>query len=82
MTYKELVQTHGDAHVTFTSYSKYEFYFRGVTADRKTLLVIVGGEPEDIYKMHVDTDWVTVASLGPSYVKIGNGELIEVTDES
>lgn len=63
MEQSEFIRLHGDKKVKFKSYYKYIFTF---VNDEEELVVSVGGNHEDIYKMnvHVDTEYL-VSELEP-----------------
>lgn len=50
MTYSEFIQKYGDEEVVFSSYYKYAFSFAG----KNNLIVHVGGNQNDIYRMTVE----------------------------
>ena len=78
MTKDEFLEQYGDVLVNFTSYYKYTFTFTGgIDDDDGNFIVVnVGGDSSDIYRMTVNADAeLTVSSLdiysGTVYDKTG-----------
>ena len=66
MTRAEFMEKYRDAKVKFSSYYKYTFTFTGSLPGGDRIVVEVGGDSDDIYKMEVVPDYEeTVASLEP-----------------
>ena len=53
MTLEEVVSEYKDIVLSFSSYYKFCFYFRGVTPEGHTILASLGGNSEDIYRVEV-----------------------------
>lgn len=66
MTKAEFLQMYGDIEVSFESYYKYSFTFRGVTSEGHVVVVSVGDSADDIYRLEVGTEKKSVKSLDPS----------------
>lgn len=75
MDYTEMLKLYGDVQMTFASYYKYSFTYKGMTADGKELMAFVGGGADDIYKMSVNTDAVALKDLFPRTVYLDGKEL-------
>lgn len=56
MTREEFVEKYGDVTVKFSSYYKFTFTFSGVLANGDRIMVDVGGNSDDIYRMEVSAD--------------------------
>ena len=55
ITKKEFMDQYGDVVVSFSSYYKYSFTFRG-TKNGESIRVCLGGNHSDIYRFEVDAD--------------------------
>ena len=55
MTKEEFFEKYGDVKVTFSSYNKFTFTFSKVLSDGKKIVVEVGGNSDDIYRMEVSS---------------------------
>ena len=76
---QDFLDKYGDIEVTFSSYYKYSFTFKGTTDAGEELYVSIGGDSDEIYRMEIMADDPeSVRSLDPyqGSVRIG-GELIE-----
>lgn len=66
MTRNEFIEKYGEVEVTFSSYYKFSFHFKGEAENGDVIKVSVGGNSDDIYKFDVTADNpVTIASLDP-----------------
>lgn len=78
MTRKEFIEKYGDVVVTFSSYYKYSFTYVGKLADGSMIACSVGGCHDDIYRMDVNTNPITIANLEPySGTVTSNGQLVD-----
>jgi hypothetical protein len=67
MTYDEFIEKYGDVTVTFSSYYKYRFRYSATLENDFQLIVEIGGDSDDIYRMEVLAgDSYTVAELEPN----------------
>lgn len=72
MDYKEFIKKYGKHKVRFGGYYKYKFMF----SNQDGLIVYVGGNSDDIYKLDVEVDKeYTVEELEPDSA-YQNGETI------
>lgn len=66
MTKDEFIENYGNVRVSFHSYYKHLFTFTGITEDGYEVVIQVGGNSDDIYRMEVSPDYLeTVAGLDP-----------------
>lgn len=64
MSYEEFIEKYGDIEVTFSSYYKYYFRYSAVVEDGNELIVEIGGDADDIYRMTVGSnDSATIRDL-------------------
>ena len=80
MNYDEFLEKYGDVEVTFSSYYKYSFRYAAVLKNGNRIIVSVGGNSDDIYKLEVyNDDCHTIGWLQPTYghVTDTDGVLIE-----
>lgn len=80
MTYDEFIEKYGDVVVTFSSYYKYRFRYSGVLKNGCTIIVEIGGDANDIYRMEVLVgDSYTIRELEPNggWMNDQGGFLIE-----
>jgi hypothetical protein len=67
MTYDEFIEKYGDVVVTFSSYYKYCFRYKAVLENDCQLIVEIGGDADDIYRLEVMAgDSYTVSELQPN----------------
>ena len=79
MTYKEFTEKYGEVEVTFSSYYKFKFMFKGIVDNSIPFKVWVGdGNSDCIYKEKIDTFPITVNMLCPDEFKIGNSPIEEI----
>ena len=62
MTKQEFLEQYGEEEVKFSSYYKYDFFFKN-----NHIKISIGGNTEDIYRLHIDT----------TPVKIQDGQMLE-----
>lgn len=80
---EDFLKIYGDEKVTFSSYYKYTFTYRGETDLGVTLIVSTGGSSEDIYKMNVaNNDVTTIRDLDPymGYARVGDTQQMSFYD--
>lgn len=78
MTRDEFLNKYGDVLVTFTDYYKYAFRFSADLDDGSRLVVEVGGDADEIYRMTVDTKPHTARVLEPYAGSVyKDGEIVE-----
>lgn len=66
MTKEEFIEKYGSVKVKFSSYYKFSFVFAGMVDADKMVVVSVGGNSDDIYRMEVGAGVEeTIASLDP-----------------
>lgn len=66
MTKEEFIEKYGAVKVKFSSYYKFSFTFAGILDNGYMIMVSVGGNSDDIYRMEVIADFEeTVESLDP-----------------
>ena len=53
ITEQQFKEKYGDIQVTFQSYYKYVFTYRGVIDEKRVLLLEFGGNSDDIYRHEV-----------------------------
>lgn len=53
ITKAEFMERYGDVLVSFSSYYKYTFYFRGIAENGETITCSIGSSSDDIYKLDV-----------------------------
>ena len=63
MTQNEFMEQYGNVVVKFASYYKFTFKFTGLLENGDSISVSIGGDASDIYRMPVDVDEMTIASL-------------------
>lgn len=56
MTQNEFLEKYGNVLVTFSSYYKYSFTYKGTLEDGSYIEVRVGGNSDDIYRFEVFAD--------------------------
>jgi hypothetical protein len=59
MTVEQVNEKFKDVKVTFDSYYKFTFTFKGQSEDGYTLACLYGGSSDDIYRYDVNTDPVS-----------------------
>ena len=62
MNREDIYEKYGDTYVRFESYYKYSFTYVG-QVDEKRLVVVIGGNADDIYRCNVTTEIVKVNQL-------------------
>jgi hypothetical protein len=67
LTREEFIAKYGDVKVTFDYYYKYTFSFSGTCDNGNDILVDVGGSSDDIYRLDVGTNEVSIKNLGIVY---------------
>ena len=67
MTREEFIAKYGDVKVTFDCYYKYTFSFSGTCSNGYDILVHVGGNSDDTYKLNVGTEEVSIKNLDIVY---------------
>ena len=71
ITKKEFDELYGDVEVVFTSYYKYSFVFKGTTDDGEHVVISVGGDADEIYRMDVNAgEEVKVKELYGSFAAV------------
>ena len=64
MTQDKFLAAYGDTEVTFCSYYKYTFSFRGAVGETGSVLTVwLGGISDDIYRLHITSQACRVADL-------------------
>jgi hypothetical protein len=56
MTKDEFIKKYGDCRVKFKSYYKYQFVLSGESHDGKAVVITVGGNADDIYRLDIMPD--------------------------
>jgi hypothetical protein len=83
MSYEEFIETYGDIVVTFSSYYKYCFRYAATLENGNRLIVEVGGDASDIYRMEVyNNESFTIEDLQPlnAWMNDKDGILLETFD--
>ncbi len=65
VTKQEFLEEYGGVFVEFSSYYKYTFTFVATLAHGNQLCVSIGGDGDDIYRLEVDSEQITVKELNP-----------------
>ena len=65
MTKSEFLNIYGKVNVSFSSYYKFTFIFRGKTESGEIIVISVGGDSDTIYRFDVDIYPHTIESLDP-----------------
>lgn len=77
MTKAEFMSKYGKAEVVFDSYYKYTFSFKGNLPDGKTIIIQVGGDSDDIYKLDVVVGQIEIVEkLHPAAGGIYDGKTL------
>jgi len=66
MTKEEFIKKYGDVKVRFFDYYKYVFTFKAMLPDGNKLICSVGGDADDIYKLEVSDEEISVRELDPN----------------
>ena len=80
MSYEEFIEKYGDIEVTFSSYYKYCFRYSALLENGNTIIVEIGGDVDDIYRMEVyNNESFTIRDLEPNggWMKDKRGVSIE-----
>ena len=64
-TTEEFIKVYGSVKVTFSSYHKYTFEFKGKTKEGHLVSCSVGGHADEIYRLSVGTGEVSISELDP-----------------
>lgn len=70
----EFLEKYGDVLVTFSSYYKYCFTYRGVMPDGSDLICHKGDSIDSIYRLEVNNEPISLGELWPNTVEIRNSE--------
>ena len=71
-------QEYADVELTFSSYYKYAFYYKG-TYDYHTIIMGVGGNSDDIYRHEVvNNDKTTLRATYHNFIRILDKDGVEV----
>lgn len=83
MTKEEFMSKYGKIAVEFNSYYKYLFTFKGNLPDGREIYVNIGGDADDIYKLHFRGGKTqTLEDIDPDAGGVFDGEyLMEEFDE-
>lgn len=75
MTKNEMLEKYGDVKLKFFRYYKYTFTFSALLEDNSHLIVNIGGDSSDIYRLDVEADYEETinSSLDPISVEIWDG---------
>jgi hypothetical protein len=52
----EFLKQYGDTPVSFDGYFKYVFTFKGTASDGKSIVVTIGGNADEIYRLDISID--------------------------
>lgn len=74
MSHEEFMAKYGHIKVKFKYYYKYRFSFEGLCDNEDIVIVYVGGNTEDIYKLEVSSDEISINSLWPDSGSIYRGK--------
>lgn len=80
MKYEDFIEKYGDIVVTFSSYYKYCFRYAAVLENSNRLIVEIGGDTTDIYRMEVyNNESLTIRDLEPisGWLNDKDGVLLE-----
>ena len=67
MNYEEFIEKYGDIEVTFSSYYKYSFRYSAILENGNELIVEIGGDTDNIYRMEVyNNESFTIRDLEPN----------------
>jgi len=53
MSKEDFIKQYGETYFQFSSFYKFSFNFTGETVDGKHILLMMGGNPDDIYRVEV-----------------------------
>lgn len=53
MTKDDFIKLYGESYFQFSKFYKFEFNFTGETVEGKPVLLILGGDPDNIYRVEV-----------------------------
>ena len=53
MSKDDFIKHYGETYFQFSSFYKFSFNFTGETVDSKHILLMMGGNPDDIYRVEV-----------------------------
>lgn len=53
MSKDDFIKQYGESYFLFSRFYKFEFSFTGETLEGKPVLLIVGGDPDNIYRIEV-----------------------------
>jgi len=53
MSKDDFIKHYGETYFQFSSFYKFSFNFTGETVDGKHILLMMGGNPDDIYRVEV-----------------------------
>lgn len=83
MTAEQVNEKFKDVKVTFDSYYKFTFTFKGQSEDGFTLACLYGGSSDDIYRYDVNTDPVSFGECDQwSHVVVKDKDSNKVFSES
>jgi hypothetical protein len=83
MTAEQVNEKFKDVKVTFDSYYKFTFTFKGQSEDGYTLACLYGGSSDDIYRYDVNTDPVSFGECDQwSHVVVKDKDSNKVFSES
>ena len=83
MTVEQVNEKFKDVKVTFDSYYKFTFTFKGQSEDGYTLACLYGGNSDDIYRYDVNTDPVSFGECDQwSHVVVKDKDSNKVFSES
>jgi hypothetical protein len=83
MTVEQVNEKFKDVKVTFDSYYKFTFTFKGQSEDGYTLACLYGGSSDDIYRYDVNTDPVSFGECDQwSHVVVKDKDSNKVFSES
>jgi hypothetical protein len=83
MTAEQVNEKFKDVKVTFDSYYKFTFTFKGQSEDGYTLACLYGGNSDDIYRYDVNTDPVSFGECDQwSHVVVKDKDSNKVFSES
>jgi len=53
MTKEDFIKQYGGNYFKFSSFYKFEFNFTGETVEGKPVLLNMGGDPDDVYRVEI-----------------------------
>lgn len=53
MSKEDFIKQYGETYFLFSSFYKFSFNFTGETVEGKPVLLTMGGDPDDIYRVEV-----------------------------